>query len=367
MKKRNVITRVVRKGKVRWKVDVRAHGTGRRFFDTKADAQRWLESFEPETRLAEEAWSALSVLERAQVIGTWREITLSGLTVTEVWEAYQELVPVTKPLPLGQAIEALIDAKKTANRRGAYLKNLRGMLNQFAEGREERSIATIRTADIEEWLTDHASTPGYRHTWINRLSTLFSFARRQEWIAQNPCDRVERVTIDRKRPQILTVEQARQCVTVVSDELPPALGWLALALFCGLRPEEAEKIQWTDIDLKKGIVTVDAAASKVRWRRLVYCTPGAVKWLAKARELDAALPIPRHTRRRALGLMATKLGLPTWPKDILRHTAASMLMATWEDEGKVAATLGNSPSILHAHYRELVTKDEAKKFWGIGN
>jgi integrase len=100
---------------------------------------------------------------------------------------------------------------------------------------------------------------------------------------------------------------------------------------------------------------------------LVYCTPGAVKWLAKARELDAALPIPRHTRRRALGLMATKLGLPTWPKDILRHTAASMLMATWEDEGKVAATLGNSPSILHAHYRELVTKDEAKKFWGIGN
>jgi hypothetical protein len=42
-----------------------------------------------------------------------------------------------------------------------------------------------------------------------------------------------------------------------------------------------------------------------------------------------------------------------------------MLMATWEDEGKVAATLGNSPSILHAHYRELVTKVEVKRFWGI--
>jgi len=42
-----------------------------------------------------------------------------------------------------------------------------------------------------------------------------------------------------------------------------------------------------------------------------------------------------------------------------------MLMATWEDEGKVAATLGNSPSILHAHYRELVTRAEAMRFWGI--
>jgi len=46
--------------------------------------------------------------------------------------------------------------------------------------------------------------------------------------------------------------------------------------------------------------------------------------------------------------------------------AASMFMATWEDEGKVAATLGNSPSILRSHYRELVTRTEARRFWGIG-
>ena len=30
--------------------------------------------------------------------------------------------------------------------------------------REAVSIATIRAADIEEWLAEHASTPGYRHT-----------------------------------------------------------------------------------------------------------------------------------------------------------------------------------------------------------
>jgi len=263
------IRRVIRKGKVRWKVDVRAHGTGRRFFDSKSDAQRWLDSFAPETGLAEEAWSKLTVVERARVIAVWREITLSGLTVADVWDAYRELVPVTKPVPLGKAIDALIDSKRSANKRAPYLKNLRGMLSNFAQGREEVSIATIRAADIEEWLAEHASTPGYRHTWINRLSTLFSFARRQDWIAQNPCDRVERVVIDRKRPHILTIEQAKTCAAIVRDELPIALGWLALALFCGLRPEEAEKIQWTDIDLKKGIVTVDAAASKVRWRRLV--------------------------------------------------------------------------------------------------
>jgi hypothetical protein len=63
--------------------------------------------------------------------------------------------------------------------------------------------------------------------------------------------------------------------------------------------------------------------------------------------------------------MRVRLKLDAWPKDILRHTCASMLMATWEDEGKVAATLGNSPTVLHAHYRELVSKAEAGRFWGI--
>lgn len=180
------VRRVKRHGKIRWKVDVRAHGTGRRFFETKDDALRWLQSFEPETGLAEEAWSNLPVLERAKVIAVWREIELAGLTVPEVWRTYKELVGVVKPQPLGKAIDALIESKRSANKRVPYLKNLRGMLNQFAQGREEASIATIRTADIEEWLAEHATTPGYRHTWINRLSTLFSFAKRQEWIVQIP-------------------------------------------------------------------------------------------------------------------------------------------------------------------------------------
>ena len=159
------VRRVKRHGKIRWKVDVRARGTGRRFFETKEDALRWLQSFEPETGLAEEAWSNLPVLERAKVIAVWCESDQMGLPVSDVWRAYKELVGVVKPIPLGKAIEALIDSKRSANKRAPYLKNLRSMLNQFAQGREAMSIAAIRTADIEEWLAERATTPGYCHTW----------------------------------------------------------------------------------------------------------------------------------------------------------------------------------------------------------
>ena len=132
----------------------RPHGTGRRFFDTKADAERWVQSFTPESKLAEEQWSQLTVVERARVIGTWREITNAGLTVDKVWEAYQEVIGVCAPFPLGKAIEALIESKRAGNKRPSYLKNLESMLNQFAQGREALSIAAIRTADIEAWLDE---------------------------------------------------------------------------------------------------------------------------------------------------------------------------------------------------------------------
>jgi len=41
------------------------------------------------------------------------------------------------------------------------------------------------------------------------------------------------------------------------------------ALLAGLRPVEADRIQWSDIRLDTGTVTVDAA-SKVRQRRILH-------------------------------------------------------------------------------------------------
>ena len=50
------------------------------------------------------------------------------------------------------------------------------------------------------------------------------------------------------------------------------------------------------MDLEAGIVTVDAAASKVHRRRIVHLQPAAIGWLRHARELGDDLPLP-HVRR----------------------------------------------------------------------
>ena len=138
-----------------------------------------------------------------------------------------------------------------------------------------------------------------------------------------------------------------------------------LALFAGIRPEELEKIGWESVDLAAGKVRVDAAASKVRRRRIVHLMPNALEWLAFSKELGAALPYSRSSRCRALARAARRLGFSTWPQDVLRHSAASYLMTHTRDVGRVADDLGNSPSILLRHYRELVTTENALAFWNL--
>ncbi|HRZ58656.1 MAG TPA: hypothetical protein P5525_24715, partial [Candidatus Paceibacterota bacterium] len=114
-----------------------------------------------------------------------------------------------------------------------------------------------------------------------------------------------------------------------------------------------------------GTVTVDAAASKVRQRRIVHLMPSAGEWMKLALKSKSRLPLSQSTRRRFLRRLRDHLGFKIWPKDVLRHSAASYWLAECQDAAKVALELGNSVGVLFRHYRELVTKEEAGKFWDI--
>jgi integrase len=56
-----------------------------------------------------------------------------------------------------------------------------------------------------------------------------------------------------------------------------------------------------------------------------------------------------------------------WPKNVLRHTFASMHYAMHQDESLLKAQMGHweRTSTLHRHYRALKTKAEAAKFWAL--
>lgn len=351
-------------GKTGWCVDygVRDGRRRREYFGTKMAADKAFKQGQKDAQELGRRWTNLQPHERLGVAEILGQICSAGLTLRDVWNGYRKgaQVATTGRQTLRQAIDLLIESKTKANKRPGYVTNLRQYLDAWARGQEERSLASITLDEIENFVNTKESV-GSRLTTINRLSTLFSFAVRKGWIVANPLKRIERPTVEATLPTILTDADTIKMLAYIKAKLPKLAPWFALALFAGLRPEEADQITWDKINLDAGTVIIDPSISKVRNARTVHLEPVAVAWL----KLGGDLPITQVSRRRALRKVRDFMGWEEWPKDVLRHTCASHWIALKKSYGAVAIEMGNSENILRKHYRAEVAQADCKKFWSL--
>lgn len=266
-------------------------------------------------------------------------------------------------LTLMDALRQLEVAKQAANRRRNYIKHLSFCIRTFSTFVGNLPLASINAEHVEAWLASLGSNPWSRQTYISRLSTLFEFSKRRRWINENPCYYIERVSIDQNTPSILSADQASLLWSECLRLRPSGSAWLALALYAGLRPEEAMLLQWEQVDFTGRRIFIRAETSKVRSHRIVEPPEKAFRALHEARESGGVLPISNTTKKRLQRKLRVIMGWSSWPKDILRHTCASHWIAIVPDAQKVALQLGNSPSVLLRHYRSIVTKEESEAFW----
>ena len=54
-----------------------------------------------------------------------------------------------------------------------------------------------------------------------------------------------------------------------------------------------------------------------------------------------------------------------WKRNAMRHSFASYSFALCNDAGRVAAFCGNSPKVIHRHYKQLCTEADAKIFFDV--
>ena len=258
---------------------------------------------------------------------------------------------------IGQCIDELLLAKRNGNKTERYIESLGHYLRQFANGREQKPISDFTFLDVEQWMAryDCADT---RRTWLSRLSPLFSFAVRRGYMDKNPCDRVERVTVDRKPPVILTPCQSRELLAATSTVMRP---YVILGMYGGLRPEEIPKLDWSQINLDAATVV----ATGKRRRRLVTLEPIAVKLLREHPLKSGPVCPSNSTVDRWRAKAKAVLGLAEWPQDLLRHTAASYLLTLIQDAGKVATRIGNSVKVLNAHYLNPPSATDCAAFWQL--
>ncbi|HOC00269.1 MAG TPA: hypothetical protein PKM43_16185 [Verrucomicrobiota bacterium] len=353
------------RGQTKWAVHRLEAGKRKRtFFASKKAAEAEAGLLRSQQAAVGGAWLALPASERQRLVQVHHEAKELGVDLADLLADWKRSPRFTGSSPaLESAIAELLTAKSASGRSARYAESLSIPLRQFARGRERMPIAGIGVRDVEGFL-DSKSIHS-RQTLRARLSTLFRFAVRRGYRADNPCDRLESVKVIKSAPAILTVEQTKKCLDWLDAERWRVLGWFVLTSFAGLRPEEAEKTSWHHINFDENWIRVEAQTTKVRQRRVVYPHPTAMAWLGHAKMRGAELPLHRQARRRAIRMLRTLLGFAHWPKDVTRHTAASYWLADTGSATQVAEALGHSEDVLRKNYMALVTQAQAQEFWNL--
>lgn len=304
------------------------------------------------------AWISLPAADRSRLMDAWARAKKNGVDLLTIADKPPAPV-VSAAKKLSEVIAELKAAKDSAGRDSEYTKSLRRVLNQFAKGRESLPIDLVRFNDVEKFL--NSKSLAYRSTLRARLSTLFNFAMRRHYIENNPCTQLEAVTYHKPPPQIFTPEQLKTALLWFRKN-PKGMTWFVLTTLCGLRPDEARKTPPGKIQLDAGVIVVDTQTTKVRERRVVTPMKEAMKWLRLSLKLGGKTPMSKQCKKRLLKEFRAVLGFAKWPKDITRHTAASIWLARIKSASEVAEQLGNSERVLKRDYKALITPKQLEEY-----
>ena len=286
-------------------------------------------------------------------------------------KAYARRAPVARtPLPVGQAVLQLIEAKGARGRSERTLADLRSRLGRFAADHPGRHLAEFTTAGLQCWLDHLTGTEGAPLSALSRrnfavaIGGLFEFHRRRGVVPDNPARDLERETV--KRAEEIAFWSPREAAAILTAIQREALPALVLGLFAGLRSAEVCRLFWRDVDLGAGHVVIAGTEAKTGSRRLAPIPANAAEWLrpiAGTPDTRIFAGDPSQLARaiseacRASGTRRIANGA--------RHSAITFAVALTGDVARVALHSGNSPTVVHQHYRGLATEADAKEFFTL--
>lgn len=287
-----------------------------------------------------------------------------GATLTDATQHYVSKVLRLCAAPnVATAITRLLDAKAKSNRRARTLDNLRSRWGMFAHTFGPRPFGEITETELANWLDSVSTSPTNRHNYRRAVMQLYRAAMRKHWCDANTmAEATDCVQLEEKPAGILTVEQ---CARLLEQSDTYGLtAYAVIGLFCGLRREELVRLQWSAVKLSERIITVGAEVAKLRRQRHVTITDTAARWLPGIVKTTGPIVAPENLRKR-FDAWRRVAGIRSWPNNAFRHMFGSIHLATFKDEVRTAYEMGNSPDMVHRHYKALVSEAGAETYWGL--
>lgn len=266
-----------------------------------------------------------------------------------------------------------LPGKKTGEKTAAQLKWWRGELGQYLLS----DITPGRITECKKKLlsgitrTGTNRTPATTNRYLAALSVCLSYAvKDMSWLDNSPMRKVSKLKEPRGRIRFLSEDEIIDS-KLVEGELTRLLKAckrsdniflyivVVVALSTGARRGEITGLQWKDVDLQQGRITLyDTKNGEIR---VVPVTGHALELLREhVRAIDTPMLFPGKVRRnqpqdlRAPWLTALKAAeIENFRFHDLRHTAASYLAMNGASLAEIAETLGHKTLQMVKRYSHL--------------
>jgi integrase len=298
----------------------------------------------------------VAVEEHAQAIGK-----LGKVTLREAVEFFLRHNRADVPrLTLAEAAELFAKSREQAGLSDHYVSQCRKTISDLAKAFPGLALPDLKTAELDAWLGGLPFAPKTKNGMRIILVACGNWAEGRGYLVKgsSPFPAQVRYKETKSEVSMFTPEEITEILAKADRTLRP---FLAIGAFAGLRMAELQRLDWREIDLERGFITVAASKAKTRQRRLVPISDNLKLWLIPCQRPVGPVCVHQRPQLAAASLCE---GF-AWPENGLRHSYISYRLAILHDTARVALEAGNSPEVIFGHYRELVTPKSAAAWFSI--
>ena len=278
------------------------------------------------------------------------------LTIIESGLASSPPPPVAPRRTVQELGNEFLVSKARTGKSVRYLLGIRNSLTLLFARRMLRPVHTITSEELEAWANEANVSARTKRNRITNARILFGFALRRGYVGSNPAAPLELPKPENNPVAIMPPAHVAAVLAAAQETDHDIMRLLAVQFFAGLRTSEAMRLAESEIGPR--YLEVKAEKCKTRRRRLVTISPTLRAWL------DAGGRLPVENCWQRLVAVKRAAGVP-FPSNAARHSFCSYHYAQHQSAAQTAMQAGHSEAMLFAHYREVVTPENAAEFWNI--